>query len=393
MTQPLVFISYSQKDEPEKEQLLVHLAVLQQAGRLELWSEERIGPGLVTEQAIETAINQARVAVLLITANFLSSEAMTKQIIPKLQARQAQSDLVILPVLARHCAWSGVGWLNSLDIRPRHRRPVWGEAALDAVNQALADLALEVEALVNPQPAHSEPGAVLSNPFFSGGRINDPTYFFGRERLLRELRAELKKRSSISLVGPSEIGKSSLLYYLYATRAEWLPEVTMAYIDLQGVLDEEDFCETVLEKLEESGNTLRHLKRTLSQREVVLLLDEVERLAEPDFNPRLHDLLRSQAQEPQLAMLLATRRHLLDVFPSWTPGGVSPFYNIFATKIIGPFSDTEARLFLSSRLTLTGLTFSEAEIEQLLAQSQGHPAQLQRLAKALFAEKAGIFGE
>lgn len=38
MTQPLVFISYSQKDEPEKEQLLAHLAVLQQAERLELWS-------------------------------------------------------------------------------------------------------------------------------------------------------------------------------------------------------------------------------------------------------------------------------------------------------------------------------------------------------------------
>lgn len=390
MTQPLVFISYSQKDELEKEQLLIHLAVLQQAGRLDLWSEERIEPGLITQDEVETAINQARIAVLLITANFLSSEAIIRQVIPKLQARQAQGELVILPVLARHCAWPGVGWLNPPDIRPRHRRPVWGEAVPDAVNQALADLALEVEALANPQPVRSGTGPMLSNPFYSGGRINDPTYFFGRERLLREIRTELKKRSSVSLVGPSEIGKSSLLYYLYATRAEWLPEVAVAYIDLQSILDEEDFCETVLERLEESGNSLRQLRRALSRREIVLLFDEVERLAEPDFNPRLHDLLRAMAQEPHFAMALVTQRPLVEVFPTHTPGGVSPFHNIFTPKSIGPFSDTEARLFLSNRLAPTGFTFSEAEIEQLLAQSQGHPAQLQRLAKALFAEKAGV---
>ncbi len=84
------------------------------------------------------------------------------------------------------------------------------------------------------------------NPFYAGGRINDPAMFFGRTRLLREVRTELNKRCSVSLVGASQVGKSSLLYHLYLTRADWLadPETTLAYVDLQGVLDEADFCET-----------------------------------------------------------------------------------------------------------------------------------------------------
>jgi len=76
--------------------------------------------------------------------------------------------------------------------------------------------------------------------------------------------------------------------------------------------------------------------------------------------------------------------------PSRVPGGVSPFHNIFTTKSIQPFSDIVARQFLSTRLLNTGLTFAEAEIENLLTQSQGHPAKLQAMAKALFAEKAGL---
>ncbi len=246
--------------------------------------------------------------------------------------------------------------------------------------------------ILNESTAHPDsPSSLISpsslNPFHSGGRINDPQHFFGRERLLREIRAELAKRSSVSLVGESEMGKSSLLYYLYATRADWLPDAAVEYLDLQRVLDEADFCETILGKLGEPGDSLRQLKRALESRELVLLLDEVERLAEPDFNPRLHDLLRSLAQERRFALCLATGRPLETVFPARAPGGVSPFHNIFTRKTLGPFTTAEARAFLDTRLANTGLTFAAAEVERLLAESQCHPAKLQRLAKELFEEK------
>lgn len=252
------------------------------------------------------------------------------------------------------------------------------------------DLALATpsETLFRVCPQLTPPRRSVADPFFTGGRIYDPKLFFGRERLVREIRSELTKRSSVSLIGESQMGKSSLLYYLYATHADWLPGVPVEYIDLQGVLDESDFCETVLNRLGAEGDTLKQLKKALESRTVVLLLDEVERIAEVDFNPRLHDLLRSLTQEQgRLTLCLATQRPLEEVFPARTPGGVSPFHNIFTRKSIGSFTEAEARAFLGVRLANTGVTFTPRETERLLAESAGHPAKLQALAKALFEEK------
>jgi len=227
-----------------------------------------------------------------------------------------------------------------------------------------------------------------ANPFHTSGRINDTALFFGRQRIIREIYSELGKGCNVSVVGESQIGKSSLLYYIYQTSNVWQQDDGLAeFVDLQGVLDETDFCETVLQKLGEKGNTLRDLKRALAGRNLVLLLDEVERLAEEDFNPRLHDLLRSLAQEPHFALCLVSRRRLEEVFPARTPGGVSPFHNIFTVKVLGPFTDAEAREFLVARLANTGISFSEQEVERLLTESQCHPAWLQTMARALFAEK------
>ncbi|HID54792.1 MAG TPA: trypsin-like serine protease [Anaerolineae bacterium] len=229
-----------------------------------------------------------------------------------------------------------------------------------------------------------QPASSVLNPFFFPGRINNPAQFFGRQRLLREVKGSLKQGSSVSLVGKPQMGKSSFLYYLYCTRETWLPDKTVVFLDLQQVLDERDFCEELLGHLGEEGDSLRELKRALRQRDLLLILDEVERLAEDDFNPRLHDLLRALAQEPHFAMCLASQQPLTEVFPARTPGGVSPFHNIFVTKEIGPFSEENARGLLLSGLQGTPVQFTAAEIEQLLADSEGHPARLQQMAYALF---------
>lgn len=243
--------------------------------------------------------------------------------------------------------------------------------------------------LLQPVAGSRNVEAALANPFYTSGRINDTALFFGRQRLIREICSELRKGCSVSIVGESQIGKSSLLHHIYRTSSAWRQDdCTVEFIDLQGVLDETDFCETVLQRLGEQGSTLRDLKRALAGRKLVLLLDEVERLAEEDFNPRLHDLLRSLAQESHFEMCLASDRTLEELFPARTPGGVSPFHNIFTVKALGPFTYAEAREFLAARLAHTGVSFTEREIERLLNESRCHPARLQAMGSVLFAEKA-----
>jgi hypothetical protein len=222
------------------------------------------------------------------------------------------------------------------------------------------------------------------NPFYVSGRINDSTYFFGRQREIREIQGELRKHLSVSIVGPSQIGKSSLLYNLYHTASSWLADTRTVYLDLQSVLDEADFCAEILRHLGQEGDSLRQLKNALRQGNLLLFLDETERLAEPDFNPRLHDLLRSLTQEPHFALCLASQRPLVDVFPARTTNGLSPFHNIFVEKTLGPFSQVETHAFLAKQLANTPVQFKPEEIDNLFHKSQGHPAQLQRLARSLF---------
>lgn len=240
---------------------------------------------------------------------------------------------------------------------------------------------------LDPPLAAGHPLPAPQNPFFVGGRIHDPHHFFVRERPVREIRGDLKQRSSVALIGASQMGKSSLLTYLEATRDEWLPGVPLKYVDLQNVLDEADFCETVLRALGQPGSDLRALKWALSGRDMVLLLDEIERLAEADFNPRLHDLLRSLAQEKGLGLCVAAERPLTELFPGRPGVGVSPFHNIFITRRLEAWTAAECRHFLTTRLADSGLHFSERELTDLIGTSQGNPARLQYLAWELAEQK------
>lgn len=77
-----------------------------------------------------------------------------------------------------------------------------------------------------PAPPHfsltqSTPHTFPPNPFADRGRINDPARFFGRQRILRDIQQYLRAGNCVSVVGESQIGKSSLLYYLFTTRNHW----------------------------------------------------------------------------------------------------------------------------------------------------------------------------
>ncbi len=238
-------------------------------------------------------------------------------------------------------------------------------------------------AMAPAPPACDTPTA--PNPFCDRGRINDPARLFDRTRDLREMRQALAAGNHLSLVGAQQIGKSSLLYALYKTAEAWLPDKRVHYIDLQGVLDEADFAAEVLEGLghaPDEKNGLRAIKRALRRENLVLLLDEIEKLNRPAFTQNLHDLLRALAQRSTLTLAVASHRPLIEIFPP--ENATSPLHNIFTTRELGPFTAADARAFLGARLRGAGLAFASTEIE-----SGCHPARLQRLAYQLFEHDRG----
>src|SRR5215470_11517479 len=101
VTTPTVFISYSHRDEMWKDRLLTQLRVFQQHSILELWHDRRIGAGADWYQEICQALEAAHVAVLLISANFLTSPFILREEVARLLMRAQQDGLPIVPILVR----------------------------------------------------------------------------------------------------------------------------------------------------------------------------------------------------------------------------------------------------------------------------------------------------
>lgn len=149
MTEPVVFISYSHEDEAEKEQVLSHLFVLQRGAKLiELWSDDRIGAGADWHAETNQAIAQARIAILLVSANYLASDFILTEEIPALLQRRNSEGLIIVPVIAKACAWRTVDWLTQMKVRPRDGQPVWREGGSHADDE-LTKIAEEIAQILD----------------------------------------------------------------------------------------------------------------------------------------------------------------------------------------------------------------------------------------------------
>jgi hypothetical protein len=147
MTQPTVFISYSHKDEEWKDRLVTQLGVLQQQGLLDLWDDRRIGVGEDWHPAIQAAMATASVAILLVSANFLTSQFILGEEVPRLLERREKEGLHVFPIIVKPCAWQQVNWLARIQVRPRDGRPL--SAGSDhQIDADLAAIATEVYKLL-----------------------------------------------------------------------------------------------------------------------------------------------------------------------------------------------------------------------------------------------------
>ena len=97
----LVFISYSRRDERWKGDLVGQLGVLEREGLLASWHDGLIQPGADWLPEIESAMAEARVAVCIISADFLNSEFIRREEIPALMERRQKQGLRVIPLIAR----------------------------------------------------------------------------------------------------------------------------------------------------------------------------------------------------------------------------------------------------------------------------------------------------
>jgi len=88
------------------EKFSAQLKVIQQTGRLDIWSDEKIKSGQDWQQKIGDAIARARVALLLITPEFFASEFIQNEELPKILKSHREKGLFLYWVPIRHVAYS-----------------------------------------------------------------------------------------------------------------------------------------------------------------------------------------------------------------------------------------------------------------------------------------------
>ena len=238
------------------------------------------------------------------------------------------------------------------------------------------------------------------NPFFHRGAIRRPADFYGRTAPIEQILGLLRNGQSVSLIGPRRIGKSSLLLHISRTAVRQPfqlhpPHALFILVDCQelGGSPADEMYESLLLSLREAAEdaditlppdedrqqgTYRALDRALNKlsREgvnVVVLLDEFELLAANEqLDPYFFARLRGLTTKYGLAYLTASQRPLFAITADEAILS-SPFFNIFVTLSLGLFTTAEAHGLLEARLVGTGVTFSQAVRDHLLALVGPHP--------------------
>lgn len=231
-------------------------------------------------------------------------------------------------------------------------------------------------------------GGIAPNPFGDTGKITDPKRFFGREELLRQLFEELDKGCNRSLVGDAQVGKSSILEMVCQLGPErlQLPSEAFIYLDMRNVYNEQEFFEYLCDELRIEACRGYKLKRALRGKQYILCLDEIDNMAsEERFTGQERTELCGLADgaDVPFTLVTASQKSLKDLFPD-SPLRTSPLAGICQQIDVGPFSADEARRFLNHRLEGTGVSFSESQIQELIAESRGYPGSLQQLAAHLY---------
>lgn len=155
-----VFVCYSRNDTSWLERLSVHLVPLERQGLIEAWDDKRISAGSNRREAIDRALDEAGVAVLLVSASWMASDFIQDVELPRLLARARANGVRVLPLLVSPCQieltpLAGIQFVNDPD------RPLNGLATAEREALLVRTAQAVVEAL-GSHPASAAPPVAAS---------------------------------------------------------------------------------------------------------------------------------------------------------------------------------------------------------------------------------------
>jgi len=152
-----VFISYSHKDAKYLLRLRTHLTVYERNKLLDIWDDTKISGGALWHEEIEKALKQAKIAILLISADFLASKFIAENELPPLLAAAKAGGTSILPIILSPCGFENTELVKFQTMNPpskpltkmngHQREDLWAKVAEIIGKAGLSQAILKDESL------------------------------------------------------------------------------------------------------------------------------------------------------------------------------------------------------------------------------------------------------
>ena len=142
-----VFISYSRADEPFKDALLDHLALLKSERLIEPWHDRQLLAGEDYTAKIARKIAKADIVLLLISQSFLASPFCSSRELHHAMNRYEKGKTRVVPIIVRKCPWQSASFAK-LAALPQDGKPIvsWTDRddAFRNIVQGVRDLARDL---------------------------------------------------------------------------------------------------------------------------------------------------------------------------------------------------------------------------------------------------------
>lgn len=409
-TRSTLFVSYSHQDQDWFELLKTHLRPLKRSGTLEIWDDRKIRPGSNWREEIRKAIEACKVAVLLITPDFLASDFIAENELPPLLEAAQTDGVEIFPLLVSYSLFTDSPELSNLQAFNSPAEPL-DTLPKSKQNRVLTDAARSITAAFLKKRPRPRSDVAPHMPLFDFDRLQRPATpnLVGRIDVLNRLDKFLycTKTKVLGLIADGGVGKTALVY-------EWLNRLSCRQTDVERIFGwsfydpeshtvsstSEAFSKNVFRFFEDDGIALRtHDARAcrifdqLRRSSTILVLDGVEPLQYsndvPDYKKGefvdrlISALLRLVARDPDdwtgRMVLVTSRLPLRDV------KGI-PGYHEMPLKNL---SDREGAALLSQ----LGVSGSEKRLRTASHDMQGYSLAIVLLGKLVSAQLRGNIEE
>lgn len=395
-----IFLSHSSKDKHFADWLYDKL----RSAELTVWYDRHeilVGDSIIKK--INEGLKSSVFIIVVISSQAVKSNWVNAELEPKILEQIEDSETTILPVV--------LGELNPGEISQFLKGKKYIEFSLDGDDhdEKFRELLVSIEGHLNQRGLLKKTmintlKPSIRNPFGLRGGV-EPNRFVVPEPLIWEITNDIIKKVSVSIVGVSMMGKTSILKFLSSKRCrEFYQNENCQTIPMQFVyIDLQEFTAKGLDQLMpeiayKMSGSLPQAKRfqgkihnesldwikNIAKKEVpgsplwVLLFDEFDRVVEmKGINKVIFDNMRSLGQHYNLCYVIASRRTIIDLS---LPKSVktSPFFNIFSPKFLTVWDKSTVQKLMSQPCSGMNLELFTGEDYKFIVQLTAfHPLLLQ----------------